>query len=120
MAKTRAKIGSHRGVYTATDVIGVEIGAAVKNIIAVAAGVSDGLGFGDNTRAALITRGLAEIGRLAVRLGADRLTLYGLSGLGDLVLTCAGDLSRNRRVGLRLGRDADREEPRPLRPPALA
>ena len=91
-------------VYTSTDVIGVEIGGAVKNVIAVAAGVSDGLGFGNNSRAALITRGLAEITRLAVRLGADRQTLAGLSGLGDLVLTCTGDLSRNRTVGLRLGR----------------
>jgi glycerol-3-phosphate dehydrogenase (NAD(P)+) len=91
-------------VYTSTDVIGVEIGGAVKNVIAVAAGVSDGLGFGTNARAALITRGLAEISRLANRLGADRLTLAGLSGLGDLVLTCTGDLSRNRTVGLRLGR----------------
>jgi glycerol-3-phosphate dehydrogenase (NAD(P)+) len=91
-------------VYTATDVIGVEIGGAVKNVIAVAAGVSDGLGFGSNARAALITRGLAEISRLAIRLGAERQTLYGLAGLGDLVLTCTGDLSRNRNVGLRLGR----------------
>jgi len=91
-------------VYTSTDVVGVEIGGAVKNVIAVAAGVSDGLGFGHNSRAALITRGLAEITRLAVRLGADRQTLAGLSGLGDLVLTCTGDLSRNRTVGLRLGR----------------
>ncbi len=91
-------------VYTSIDVAGVEIGGAVKNVIAVAAGVSDGLGFGHNTRAALITRGLAEITRLATQLGADRQTLYGLSGLGDLVLTCTGDLSRNRTVGLRLGR----------------
>jgi glycerol-3-phosphate dehydrogenase (NAD(P)+) len=91
-------------VYTSTDVVGVEIGGAVKNVIAVAAGVSDGLGFGHNTRAALITRGLAEISRLGTRLGADRHTLAGLSGLGDLVLTCTGDLSRNRTVGLRLGR----------------
>jgi glycerol-3-phosphate dehydrogenase (NAD(P)+) len=91
-------------VYTSTDVIGVEIGGAVKNVIAVAAGVSDGLGFGTNARAALITRGLAEMGRLASQLGAERLTLAGLSGMGDLVLTCTGDLSRNRTVGLRLGR----------------
>ena len=91
-------------VYTATDLVGVEIGGAVKNVIAVAAGLSDGLGFGHNTRAALITRGLAEISRLAIQLGAERETLYGLSGLGDLVLTCTGDLSRNRTVGLRLGR----------------
>src|SRR5262245_17958561 len=91
-------------VYTSTDVIGVEIGGAVKNVIAVAAGVSDGLGFGHNSRAALITRGLAEITRLATRLGAEPPTLAGLSGLGDLVLTCTGDMSRNRTVGLRLGR----------------
>src|SRR5215813_13347596 len=91
-------------VYTSTDVVGVEIGGAVKNIIALAAGVSDGLGFGHNTRAALITRGLAEISRLGIELGADPRTLYGLSCLGDLVLTCTGDLSRNRSVGLRLGR----------------
>lgn len=91
-------------VYTSTDVIGVEIGGAVKNVIAVAAGVSDGLGFGHNTRAAIITRGLAEVNRLASKLGADPRTIGGLSGLGDLVLTCTGDLSRNRGVGLRLGR----------------
>jgi glycerol-3-phosphate dehydrogenase (NAD(P)+) len=91
-------------VYTSVDTVGVEIGGAVKNVIAVAAGVSDGLGFGSNTRAALITRGLAEISRLAIRLGADRATLAGLAGLGDLILTCTGDLSRNRQVGLALGR----------------
>jgi len=90
-------------VYTSADVVGVEIGGAVKNVIALGAGVSDGLGFGHNSRAALITRGLAEITRLATRLGADRQTLAGLSGLGDLVLTCTGDMSRNRTVGLRLG-----------------
>jgi glycerol-3-phosphate dehydrogenase (NAD(P)+) len=91
-------------VYTSTDMIGVEVGGAVKNVIALAAGVSDGLGFGHNTRAALITRGLAEISRLAIHQGADPRTLYGLSCLGDLVLTCTGDLSRNRSVGLRLGK----------------
>ena len=91
-------------VYTSTDVVGVELGGAVKNVIALAAGVSDGLGLGHSSRAALITRGLAEITRLAVRLGADARTLSGLSGLGDLVVTCTGDLSRNRSVGLRLGR----------------
>jgi glycerol-3-phosphate dehydrogenase (NAD(P)+) len=91
-------------VYTSSDVAGVEIGGAVKNVIAVAAGVSDGLGFGHNSRAALITRGLTEVTRLATRLGGERQTLAGLSGLGDLVLTCTGDLSRNRSVGLRLGR----------------
>lgn len=97
-------------VYTSTDVIGVEIGGAVKNVIALAAGVSNGLGFGHNSRAALITRGLAEITRLATRLGADGQTLAGLSGLGDLVLTCTGDQSRNRTVGLRLGRGERLEE----------
>jgi glycerol-3-phosphate dehydrogenase (NAD(P)+) len=91
-------------VYTSTDVVGVEIGGAVKNVIALAAGVSDGLGFGNNARAALITRGLAEIARLGTRLGANTQTLAGLSCLGDLVLTCTGDLSRNRTVGMRLGR----------------
>jgi glycerol-3-phosphate dehydrogenase (NAD(P)+) len=91
-------------VYASTDTVGVEVGGAVKNVVALAAGVSDGLGFGSNARAALITRGLAEISRLAMRLGANRATLAGLSGLGDLVLTCTGDLSRNRQVGLRLGR----------------
>jgi len=91
-------------VYSSEDLVGVEIGGAVKNVIAVAAGVSDGLGFGASTRAALITRGLAETVRLAVRMGADALTLSGLAGLGDLVLTSTGDLSRNRTVGLRLGR----------------
>jgi glycerol-3-phosphate dehydrogenase (NAD(P)+) len=103
-AVQRAFNGQTFRVYTSTDVIGVEIGGAVKNVIAVAAGVSDGLGFGHNSRAALITRGLAEITRLAVRLGGERQTLAGLAGLGDLVLTCTGDLSRNRTVGLRLGR----------------
>lgn len=91
-------------IYTSTDVLGVEIGGAVKNVIAVAAGVSDGLGFGHSTRAALITRGLAEMSRLAIRMGADVQTLSGLSGLGDLVLTCTGELSRNRSVGLRVSR----------------
>jgi glycerol-3-phosphate dehydrogenase (NAD(P)+) len=91
-------------VYSSEDLIGVEIGGAVKNVIAVAAGVSDGLGFGANTRAALITRGIAETARLGMAMHADPLTLSGLAGLGDLVLTCTGDLSRNRTVGLRLGR----------------
>lgn len=91
-------------VYTSADVAGVELGGALKNVIAIAAGVSDGLGFGHNTRAALVTRGLAEMARLALVRGANPLTLAGLSGLGDLVLTCTGDLSRNRSLGLRLGR----------------
>lgn len=90
-------------LYTSADVVGVLIGGALKNVVAIAAGVSDGLGFGSNARAALITRGLAEITRIGVHLGADPLTFSGLSGMGDLVLTCSGDLSRNRQVGLALG-----------------
>lgn len=89
--------------YTTTDVVGVELGGALKNVIAIAAGAADGLGFGLNTRAALITRGLAEITRLAVKMGARPLTLAGLAGMGDLVLTCTGSLSRNRTVGFQLG-----------------
>ncbi len=91
-------------VYASTDVIGLEISAALKNIVALAAGICDGLGYGLNTRAALITRGLAEITRLGVFLGAEPGTFFGLSGLGDLVLTCTGDLSRNRTVGIQLGK----------------
>jgi glycerol-3-phosphate dehydrogenase (NAD(P)+) len=91
-------------IYTSTDVVGVEIGGAVKNIIAIAAGVIAGLGLGYNPAAALITRGLAEISRLACACGAKRETLAGLAGMGDLVLTCTGDLSRNRTVGVELGR----------------
>jgi glycerol-3-phosphate dehydrogenase (NAD(P)+) len=90
-------------VYTNSDVIGVELGGAVKNVIAIAAGIADGLGFGANTRAALITRGLAEITRLGIALGARGDTFAGLAGMGDLVLTCTGDLSRNRSVGIQLG-----------------
>jgi len=89
-------------VYSSTDLVGVEIGGAAKNVIAIAAGISDGLGFGESARAALITRGLAEITRLGMRLGARAETLMGLSGVGDLILTCTGNLSRNRQVGLRL------------------
>jgi glycerol-3-phosphate dehydrogenase (NAD(P)+) len=85
--------------YTSGDVVGVEIGGCVKNVVAIAAGMADGLGFGANALAALVTRGLAEISRLAVRKGANPLTLSGLAGLGDLVLTCSSDLSRNRTVG---------------------
>ncbi len=91
-------------VYTSTDIIGVELGGALKNVIAIAAGISDGIGFGDNTKAALITRGLAEMTRLGVALGAQPDTFSGLSGMGDLVVTCASKLSRNRSVGERLGR----------------
>ncbi len=89
--------------YTSNDIIGCEIGGCVKNVVAIAAGLSDGMGFGANARAALITRGLAEITRLAVKKGANPLTLSGLAGLGDLVLTCSSELSRNRTVGFGLG-----------------
>ncbi|HLO24506.1 MAG TPA: NAD(P)H-dependent glycerol-3-phosphate dehydrogenase [Geobacteraceae bacterium] len=91
-------------VYTNTDIMGVELGGAIKNVIALAAGISDGLGFGNNTRAALITRGLAEMTRLGRAMGAKGETFAGLAGMGDLVLTCTGDLSRNRTVGMKLGK----------------
>jgi glycerol-3-phosphate dehydrogenase (NAD(P)+) len=97
-------------VYTSEDQVGVEVGGALKNVIAIAAGACDGLGFGHNTRAALITRGLAEITRLAVAKGGHPLTLAGLAGMGDLVLTCTGELSRNRTVGFELGRGEGLEE----------
>lgn len=90
--------------YTSDDVIGVELGGAVKNVLAIAAGIADGLGLGANTRAALVTRGLAELMRLGVAMGGQRDTFMGLAGLGDLVLTCTDDQSRNRRVGLALAR----------------
>lgn len=96
--------------YTTTDVIGVELGGALKNVIAIAVGASDGLGLGMNTRAALITRGLAEITRLAVKMGAEPSTLAGLAGMGDLVLTCTGPLSRNRTVGFQLGQGKTLEQ----------
>lgn len=89
--------------YRTSDVIGVELGGALKNVIAIAAGVSDGLGYGQNTRAAIINRGLTEIMRLGVKKGADSITFLGPAGMGDLVLTCCGDLSRNRTVGIKLG-----------------
>ncbi len=91
-------------VYTSSDVIGVELGGALKNVIAVAVGVSDGIGFGDNTKAALITRGLSEMSRLGCTLGAKPETFSGLSGMGDLIVTCASKLSRNRAVGERIGK----------------
>ncbi|MDZ4857112.1 MAG: NAD(P)H-dependent glycerol-3-phosphate dehydrogenase [Nitrospirota bacterium] len=91
-------------VYADSDVVGVQLGGAIKNVMALAAGVVDGLGLGQNARAALITRGLAEMVRLGVAMGADPRTFYGLSGVGDLVLTCTGALSRNRTVGVRLGK----------------
>jgi glycerol-3-phosphate dehydrogenase (NAD(P)+) len=89
-------------IYSSSDVIGVEVGGAVKNVLAIAAGISDGMGFGFNTRAALLTRGLFEMTRLGMKLGGRAETLGGLSGVGDLILTCTGDLSRNRKVGLLL------------------
>lgn len=91
-------------VYTTADVTGVEVGGAVKNVLAIAAGISDGLGFGANARAALMTRGLAEMTRLGIALGGLPSTFIGLSGLGDLVLTCTDNLSRNRQIGLAIGR----------------
>jgi len=94
----------HFRLYTQSDLVGTELGGSLKNVIALAAGISDGLGLGTNARAALMTRGLAEIGRLAERLGGEGATLAGLAGVGDLILTCTGDLSRNRRVGLAVGR----------------
>ncbi|WP_163335935.1 NAD(P)H-dependent glycerol-3-phosphate dehydrogenase [Desulfopila sp. IMCC35008] len=97
-------------VYAATDVIGLEISAALKNIVAIGAGICDGLGYGMNTRAALITRGIAELTRFGVAVGADRETFFGLSGIGDLMLTCTGDLSRNRSVGLKLGQGIKLEQ----------
>lgn len=94
----------HFRIYRSDDVTGVLLGGALKNVIAIGAGISDGLGFGSNTRVALMTRGLAEITRIGVAMGANPLTFAGLSGMGDLVLTCSGDASRNRRVGLALGK----------------
>ena len=96
--------------YESDDLAGVEVGGAVKNVLAIAAGASDGLGFGHNARAALITRGLAEVARLCAAMGGRRETVMGLAGLGDLVLTCTGDLSRNRRVGLALARGASLDD----------
>lgn len=97
-------------IYTSTDVVGIELGGALKNVMAIAAGAADGLGFGYNTVTALITRGLAEVNRLAIRRGANPLTLAGLSGMGDLVLTCMGGLSRNRMVGQKLGQGMTLDE----------
>jgi glycerol-3-phosphate dehydrogenase (NAD(P)+) len=96
--------GPNFRAYTQTDIMGVEVGGAVKNVIAIGSGIADGMGYGANTRVALITRGLAEMMRLGVKLGAQRETFMGLAGLGDLVLTCTDDQSRNRRFGMALGR----------------
>lgn len=101
---------SHLRIYANDDLVGVEVGGAVKNVLAIATGVCDGLGLGLNARAALVTRGLAEIARLGQALGAKRETFLGLSGLGDLLLTCTGDLSRNRRVGLALAQGRTLEQ----------
>ena len=96
--------GGRMRVYYSADLVGVEVGGAVKNVMAIAAGISDGLGLGHNARAALITRGLAEIGRLGAAMGGQAETIFGLTGAGDLILTATGDLSRNRRVGLQLAK----------------
>ncbi len=109
-AAAEALHGGYFRVYDTDDVVGVELGAALKNVMAIACGVSDGAGLGTNARAALITRGLAEISRIAIKRGANPLTMMGLAGLGDLVLTCTGDLSRNRRVGLGLGKGRSLKE----------
>ncbi len=97
-------------VYTTPDILGVELGGALKNVIALAAGTADGLGYGDNTKAALITRGIAEISRLGVKMGAKAETFYGLSGIGDLIVTCASVHSRNRKAGYLLGKGHTMEE----------
>jgi len=97
-------MGPSLRVYTNSDVLGVELAGALKNVIAIAAGICDGMGFGDNTKAALVTRGLAEITRLGMRMGAQQATFMGLAGVGDLMATCASPLSRNRRLGYGLGR----------------
>jgi glycerol-3-phosphate dehydrogenase (NAD(P)+) len=102
--------GPNFRAYTQSDIVGVEVGGAVKNVIAIGSGIADGMGFGANTRVALITRGLAEMMRLGVKLGAARETFMGLAGLGDLVLTCTDDQSRNRRLGLALGRGRTLEQ----------
>ena len=102
--------GGRMRVYYSADLVGVEIGGAVKNVMAIAAGISDGLGLGHNARAALITRGLAEIARLGAAMGGQSETIFGLTGAGDLILTATGDLSRNRRVGLQLAQGLSLEK----------
>lgn len=101
---------AHLRIYASSDLIGVEVGGAVKNVMAIAAGICDGMGLGHNARAALLTRGLAEIARLGLKLGGCSETFSGLSGVGDLILTCTGDLSRNRQVGLLLAQQHDLPE----------
>ena len=97
-------------VYISPDILGIELGGALKNVIALAAGIADGLGYGDNTKAALITRGITEISRVGIKMGADKLTLYGLSGIGDLIVTCASMHSRNRRAGILIGQGYSMED----------
>lgn len=97
-------------VYTSPDMLGIEVGAALKNVIALAAGTADGLGYGDNTKAALITRGIAEITRLGIKMGGKEQTFAGLSGIGDLIVTCASMHSRNRRAGILIGKGCTMEE----------
>lgn len=110
-SRLQAEFSSDRfRVYAHDDVLGTELGGAIKNVIAIAAGISDGLGFGLNARAALLTRGLSEMMRLGIQMGANPLTFGGLSGIGDLILTCTGDLSRNRTVGLRIARGEPLEQ----------
>lgn len=98
-------------MYTSPDVLGIELGAALKNVVALAAGVADGLGYGDNTKAALITRGITEIARLGTAMGGRRETFFGLSGIGDLIVTCASMHSRNRRAGILIGKDTRWKRP---------
>ncbi|GAI21431.1 unnamed protein product, partial [marine sediment metagenome] len=97
-------MGRNLRVYANTDVVGVELGGALKNIIAIACGISDGLGYGDNTKAALMTRGLAEVSRLGIKMGAEPLTFAGLAGMGDMIVTCTSKHSRNRKVGEEIGK----------------
>ncbi len=97
-------------VYISPDILGIELGGSLKNVIALAAGIADGLGYGDNTKAALITRGITEISRLGIKMGANKLTLYGLTGIGDLIVTCASMHSRNRRAGILMGQGYSMED----------
>jgi glycerol-3-phosphate dehydrogenase (NAD(P)+) len=110
LALARSLSGENFRAYASSDMVGVEVGGATKNVLAIGAGISDGLGFGANTRVAMITRGLAEMMRLGVALGAEKETFMGLAGLGDLVLTCTDDQSRNRRFGLALAAGKTREQ----------
>lgn len=103
-------MGDNFRIYTSTDIAGVELGGALKNVIALCAGISDGLGYGDNTKAALMTRGLAEIARLGAAMGANPVTFMGLSGVGDLIVTCTSMHSRNRRAGILLGEGCSLDE----------